>query len=52
MALGVALLVLTVLLAIVHFALFHDARNYFFYLLLDLSFLPVEVLLVTLIIHR
>jgi len=34
------------------FVVFHDARNQAFYLLQDLAFLPLNVLLVTLIVNR
>lgn len=42
----------SVLLALGHFLLFRDAQNLFFYLALDIVFVPVQVLLVTLIIER
>lgn len=43
---------LTVLLAAGHVLLFKDAPTLFFYLALDIVFVPVQVLLVTLIIER
>jgi hypothetical protein len=49
---GVLLIALTVILGIVHYELFHDARTFFFYIVLDIAFIPVQVLLVTLIIHN
>jgi len=49
---GVALLLLSLLLYIILFALFGDIRNILFYLLFNLAFLPIEVLLVTLILHE
>jgi hypothetical protein len=39
-------------LYLLHFVLFHDAHHIFIYLLGDIAFVPIEVLLVTLIIHR
>ena len=50
--LGVALLVLSTILYLAHFAIFRDAHHIFIYLLGDIAFVPIEVLLVTLIIHR
>ncbi len=50
--LAAALVALSVILYVLHFAFFRDARHIFLYLLGDLAFLPLEVLLVTLIIHR
>jgi len=35
-----------------HYAVFHDAHHIFIYLVGDVAFVPIEVLLVTLIIHR
>jgi hypothetical protein len=50
--LGVALVALSAALYLVHFVVFRDAHHIFIYLLGDLAFVPLEVLLVTLIIHR
>jgi hypothetical protein len=49
---GVLLVTLTVLLGIVHYEFFHDARTFLFYMALDVAFIPVQVLLVTLIISN
>lgn len=49
---GVLLITLTILLGIVHYELFHDARTFLFYMALDVAFIPVQVLLVTLIISN
>lgn len=49
---GVLLITLSVLLGIVHYELFHDARTFLFYMALDVAFIPVQVLLVTLIISN
>jgi len=50
--LGVLLLALSALLYFAHYLVFRDAHHIFIYLLGDVAFVPVEVLLVTLIIHR
>lgn len=39
-------------LYLLHFAIFHDSRHIFIYMLGDLAFLPLEVLLVTIVIDR
>src|SRR5574340_132837 len=49
---GVALIALSVFFYALHYAVFRDAEHIFSYILTDLAFLPIEVLLVTLIIHR
>ncbi len=51
-AVAVTLLVLSVALYAVHYAIFRDAHHIFIYLMGDLAFLPLEVLLVALIIDR
>jgi len=40
------------LLFVVHYGIFHDAHHILIYTLHDLAFLPIEVLLVTLILHQ
>jgi len=50
--LGLALVLLSGLLYLMHYAIFEDAHHIYIYLLGDIAFLPVEVLLVTLIIHQ
>lgn len=49
---ALALLGLSILLATGHILFFEDAPTLFFYLALDIVFVPVQVLLVTLIIER
>jgi len=49
---SIALLGLSVLLHLLHYAIFRDAHHIFLYLLGDLTFLPVNVLLVTLVIGQ
>lgn len=43
---------LTVVLTLLHIALFDDARTLFFYLALDIVFVPVQVLLVSIVIEQ
>jgi hypothetical protein len=50
--LAVALVVLSTAVYLVHFAIFRDVHHIFIYLIGDVAFVPIEVLLVTLIIHR
>lgn len=47
-----SLVVLSVLLYLMHYAVFRDPHHIFIYMLGDLAFIPIEVLLVTLVIHR
>jgi len=49
---GLVLVVLSALLYVLHFVLFHDAHHILIYLVGDIAFVPIEVLLVTLIIHQ
>ncbi len=50
--LGLILIVMTILLYLAHYIVFKDAHHIFIYGLGDLAFIPLEVLLVTLIIHQ
>lgn len=50
--LGLSLVILSAMLYLLHFALFRDPHHIFLYLVGDIAFVPIEVLLVTLIIHR
>ena len=50
--LGIGLVSLSAILYLVHFLIFRDSHHVFIYLLGDIAFVPMEVLLVTLIIHR
>ena len=50
--LGILLVVLSAIVYVIHFFMFHDAHHIFIYLVGDIAFVPVEVLLVTLIIHK
>lgn len=49
---GVSLLTLSVFFYFVHYLIFRDAHHIFIYLIGDIAFVFIEVLLVTLIIHR
>jgi len=49
---GAGLVVLSALLYVLHYLLFHDSHHIFLYLVGDIAFVPIEVLLVTLIIHQ
>ncbi|MCC6502968.1 MAG: hypothetical protein IT362_07525 [Deltaproteobacteria bacterium] len=49
---GAALLTLSAFMYLVHYALFRDSHHIFSYLITDLAFLPVEVFLVTMVIHQ
>ena len=50
--LGAGLVTVSVILYAVHFALFRDAHHIFLYLVGDIAFLPLEVLIVGLVIER
>ena len=50
--LAIGCIVLSVTLYFVHYLIFHDLHHIFLYLVGDLAFLPLEVLLVVLIIER
>jgi hypothetical protein len=50
--LGLALVVLSIVLYLFHYAVFRDWHHIFIYMVGDIAFVPIEVLLVTLIIHR
>jgi hypothetical protein len=52
MLLGVLLILLSVFFYAVHFVIFRDAHHIFIYLVGDVAFVFIEVLLVTLIIHQ
>ncbi|HVP57616.1 MAG TPA: hypothetical protein VMU02_05925 [bacterium] len=50
--LGILLVLASAALYVVHYAVFRDAHGIFFYLLDDVAFVPIQVLLVTLIIAQ
>ena len=49
---GVTLIFASAFMYYIHYVLFHDAHHIFIYLLGDIAFVPFEVLLVTLILHK
>nr|WP_319539587.1 hypothetical protein [uncultured Methanospirillum sp.] len=49
---AVSLLCSSMLLFLLHYGIFHDAHHILIYTLHDIAFLPIEVLLVTLILHQ
>lgn len=49
---GLILVLISAIIYVIHFFIFRDPHHIFIYMIGDLAFLPVEVLLVTLIIHR
>jgi hypothetical protein len=50
--LAALLIFLSAILYLVHYAIFRDAHHIFLYLLGDIAFVPIEILLVTVIIHQ
>ncbi|HYA85987.1 MAG TPA: hypothetical protein VEI57_02840 [Nitrospirota bacterium] len=50
--LGIALIAVSTALFIAQIIIFHDVRSTFFYLLQDIAFIPIQVLLVTLILNQ
>ncbi|KJR98187.1 MAG: hypothetical protein VR68_11225 [Peptococcaceae bacterium BRH_c4a] len=50
--LGICLILVSALFYLAHYAIFRDARHIFIYLMGDIAFLPIEVLLVSMIIHK
>lgn len=50
--LGLLLVLLSAVSYLAHYAIFGDAHHIFIFLVSDIAFVPIEVLLVTLIIHR
>jgi len=49
---GLVLIVASILFYTTHYLIFHDAHHIFIYLLGDIAFVPLEVLLVTLVVDR
>jgi hypothetical protein len=50
--LGIVLIAASVLVYTVHYLIFHDSHHIFIYLVGDIAFVFIEVLMVTLILHR
>lgn len=51
-SLVLALILTSILLYFIHYLIFKDPRHIFIYLLEDIAFLPIEVLLVTIVLHE
>lgn len=51
-SLSVLLVLLSAVLYLCHFMIFNDAHHIFIYMIGDIAFVPIEVLLVTVIIHQ
>ena len=49
---GLSLIALSTVLYLLHYSIFRDSHHIFLYLIGDIAFLPIQVLLVTLIIDR
>lgn len=49
---GTFLIVMSAIVYCIHYLLFHDAHHIFFYLVSDIAFVFIEVLLVTLVLHQ
>ena len=49
---GASLILLSAMVYLTHYAIFHDSRHVFIYMMGDLAFLPLEVLLVTVILDE
>ncbi|KKO20109.1 MAG: hypothetical protein L3J18_09965 [Candidatus Brocadia sp.] len=50
--LGLSLVTISAFLYFIHYEIFQDAHHIFIFLIGDIAFVPIEVLFVTLIIHR
>jgi len=49
---ALALIATSIIVYLIHYTAFHDSHHIFIYLVGDIAFVPIEVLLVTLFIHR
>ena len=50
--LGIFLILSSSVLYLIHFVIFRDAHHIFLYVIGDIAFVPIEVLLVTLVLHH
>ncbi|MFA6217731.1 MAG: hypothetical protein WDL87_08805 [Candidatus Omnitrophota bacterium] len=50
--LSIVLIFTSLAICFIHYLLFRDIHHIFYYLVLDVAFVPIEVLLVTLVIHN
>ena len=48
---GILLVLVSAVLYVINFAIFHDSHDLFFYISIDTAFVPIEVLLVVLVIE-
>ena len=51
MSLGIILIIISVIVYLIHYAIFRDPHHIFIYLIGDIAFVFIEVLMVTLVIH-
>ena len=49
---GLSLVVISAIIYFIHYLIFQDTHHIFIYLLGDIAFVPIEVLLVTLVLHK
>ena len=49
--LGIILIILSIIVYLIHFIIFRDYHHIFIYLVGDIAFVFIEVLMVTLVIH-
>ncbi len=52
LVLGLSLIGLSAFFYLIHYVIFRDVHHIFIYMVGDIAFVPIEVLMVTLIIHR
>jgi len=50
-SLGIILIIISVIVYLIHYAIFRDPHHIFIYLIGDIAFVFIEVLMVTLVIH-
>ena len=50
--LGLAFIAISALFYLIHYTIFKDSHHIFLYLIGDIAFLPIQVLLVTMIIDQ
>lgn len=50
--LAILLILLSFVLYVIHYIIFEDAHHIFIYLVGDIAFIPIEVLVVSLVVHR
>ena len=50
--LGLSLVLTSVLIYVVHYLIFKNAHDIFFYMIMDIAFIPTQILLVTYVLNR